>query len=81
MCCTNELVGVAKKIYTSASFKITFYDVWEERNELKKEILSLLVEFIENIRLDSLENRTISSVVSSADKKKSQIKKQLYSKY
>lgn len=72
---------MAKKIYTSASFKITFNDVWEERNELKKEILSLLVEFIENIRLDSLENRTISSVVSSADKKKSQIKKQLYSKY
>lgn len=63
-------MDVAKKIYTKASFKITFNDVWEERNELKKEILNLLVEFRENTRLDKLENRTISSAISPADQKK-----------
>ena len=74
-------MDVAKKIYTKASFKITFNYVWEKRNELKKEILNLLLEFKENTRLDRLENRTISSSISPADKKKFQIKKQLYSKY
>ena len=62
-------MDVAKKIYTKPSFKITFNDVWEERNELKKEILNLLLEFKENTRLDRLENRTISSSISPADKK------------
>lgn len=41
----------------------------------------MLLEFKENTRLDRLENRTISSSISPADKKKFQIKKQLYSKY